>query len=328
MARRQITLFLLIVCLPLAMLAWLGSRLAQNEQRTARQRLADVAAERLRDVDRVIANHFRQRERDLLELTELDSYDPQRLRQIVRSRPGIGQLFVVTSDGTLLHPDPAGTLNASEREFLLHTRQTFDDKAFLRNRNSEEGNAQPVTYAWHIQYWGPGLNLVFYHRLPSGYVVGVHVPRSRWIADLIAELPDTGSSPSPPNKALQGFLPGQIIGDANDADGVTSGRNYMRSSGYTPGDWEAGNGVPSYIGFKIDIDNDSSFDGFGWIEVIVNDPDPTDTSNRPDITVTRWAYTDDGSPIAAGVAGVVPEPSTLALLAAGLGAMALGRKRK
>ena len=141
------------------------------------------------------------------------------------------------------------------------------------------------------------------------------------------ELPDTGSSASAPNKSLQGFLPGQIIGDANDADGVTAGRNYMRSSG-APGDWEAGNGVPSYIGFKIDIDNDSSFDGFGWLEVIVNDPDPTDTSGRPDITVTRWAYTDDGSPIVAGVAGVVPEPSTLALLAAGLGAMALGRKRK
>lgn len=191
MAKKQILLFSLIVCLPLAMLAWLGSRLAREEQRTVRQRLTSLATERLEDVDLVIARHFQQRERELLELTELNSYDPHHLRQIVRSQPGIGQLFVLNQDGTLLHPDPAGTLNDSEREFLLHARRAFDDRVLIHSRNAEEHNAVPATYAWHVQYWGPGLNLIFYHRLPSGYVVGVHVPRSRWIADLIAELPDT-----------------------------------------------------------------------------------------------------------------------------------------
>ncbi len=138
------------------------------------------------------------------------------------------------------------------------------------------------------------------------------------------ELPDTGGTPSAPKIALQGFSAGQIIGDGNDFDALTSGQNVMRD-GYETGDWEAGNGVPSYIGFKVDINNDTAYDGFGWIEVIVNDPDPLDSGNRPDVTVTRWAYTDDGSPIAAGA---VPEPGTLALLAAGLGAMAIGQRRK
>ncbi len=191
MARKQIILFSLIVCLPLAMLAWLGSRLAREEQRTVRQRLAGLAMERLEDVDLVVTRHFEQRERDLLELTELNSYDPSRLREIVRNQPGIGQLFVLDPDGTLLHPDPTGTLNDSEREFLVHAQRAFDDRVLIRNRNAEEDNALSATYAWHIQFWGPGLNLIFCHRLPSGYVVGVHVPRSRWIADLIAELPDT-----------------------------------------------------------------------------------------------------------------------------------------
>ncbi|NQU25383.1 MAG: hypothetical protein HQ567_29205, partial [Candidatus Nealsonbacteria bacterium] len=114
MATKQIILFSLIVCLPLAMLAWLGWRLARDEQGMARQRLTGLALERLEDVDLVVTKHFQRRERELLELTELDSYDPDRLRQIVRSRPGIGQLFVLNPDGALLHPDPAGTLNDSE----------------------------------------------------------------------------------------------------------------------------------------------------------------------------------------------------------------------
>ncbi len=130
------------------------------------------------------------------------------------------------------------------------------------------------------------------------------------------ELPD-GTPAGGGNKSLQGFLPGQIIGDGNDADALDPGQNVLREA-YQGGDWEAGNGVPSYIGFKIDIDNNSSFDGFGWIEVIVDDP-----GTFPTVTVTRWAYTTDGSPIAAGV----PEPGSLALLAAGLGAAALRRKK-
>ena len=124
-------------------------------------------------------------------MTELDSYDPDRLREIVRSRPGVGQLFVLNPDGSLLHPDPAGTLNDSEREFLLRAREIFDDKELIRNGSAHENDAVPATHGWHVRYWGPGLNLIFYHRLESGKVVGVLVPRSRWIADLIAELPET-----------------------------------------------------------------------------------------------------------------------------------------
>lgn len=120
------------------------------------------------------------------------------------------------------------------------------------------------------------------------------------------------------NKALQPFLAGQVIGDGNDVDGLDPGQNVLRDA-YYASDWEPGAGVPAYIGFKIDIDNNSSFDGFGWIEVVVTDP-----GTFPDITVTSWAYTTDGSPI---VAGQIPEPSSLALLAAGAGAFAFRRKK-
>ncbi len=192
MANKQIILFVLIVCLPLAMLAWLGWRLARDEQRTVRQGLTGLALEKLEEFDRDVAEYFQQRQRDLLELTELDNYDPQHLRQIVRSRPGIGQLFVLNPDGTLVHPDPAGTLNHSEREFLLNAKQIFDDKELVRAAAVDgDDTAVPAAHGWHVRYWGPGLNLIFYHRLESGKVVGLFLPRSPWIADLIAQLPDT-----------------------------------------------------------------------------------------------------------------------------------------
>ena len=92
----------------------------------------------------------------------------------------------------------------------------------------------------------------------------------------------------------------------------------MRAA-YASGDWEAGSGIETYVGFKIDIDNNGSFDGFGWIGVIVDESGPL-----PTITLTRWAYTDDGSSIAAGQ---VPEPASLMLLAAGAGAMGLRRRK-
>jgi len=121
-----------------------------------------------------------------------------------------------------------------------------------------------------------------------------------------------------PGNSLDGFNAGEIIGD----DDPLAGANSLMRATYAPGDWQGvpSDGVnPSYIGFEIDIDGNSSFDGFGWIEVIVSDP-----GSFPDITVTRWAYTDDGSTIQAGQ---IPEPTSLALLAAGAGALAFRRRK-
>ena len=193
MAKRQIILLLLMVCLPLAMLAWLGSWLARNEQEMVQQRFRELLTGRLEDTERVIAAYFQQRERELLKLTELDSLDADQLRQIVRRHPRIRQLFVLNTDGSLLHPDPAAAPNQVEREFLRQAREILLDKDLIRRTVSEEEEAAPAAHGWYVRYWGPGLQLIFYQRLSSGRVVGVLLQRSRWIADVIAELPATAS---------------------------------------------------------------------------------------------------------------------------------------
>lgn len=48
-----------------------------------------------------------------------------------------------------------------------------------------------VCDGWFIWYWGRGVNLIFWQRLSTGTTIGVALERSRWMADLIAELPDT-----------------------------------------------------------------------------------------------------------------------------------------
>ncbi|GAB5439931.1 MAG: hypothetical protein Fues2KO_02800 [Fuerstiella sp.] len=49
---------------------------------------------------------------------------------------------------------------------------------------------------WFTWYWDRGLNLIYWQRRPSGHIVGCALERARWMADLIAELPETVSGGS------------------------------------------------------------------------------------------------------------------------------------
>ena len=44
---------------------------------------------------------------------------------------------------------------------------------------------------WFVWYWDRGVNLIYWQRRPSGDIVGGALERARWMADLIAQLPDT-----------------------------------------------------------------------------------------------------------------------------------------
>lgn len=171
-----------------------------------RQKLRELLTEQLRDTDQVVVGFFARQQRDLLQLTDLSSFDPQRLREVVRQHPRVSQLFVLEPDGRLLHPPPDGPLNQTEREFLGRAQVILADKDLVQTAAGGEaasgdathlvtqGGTSPLasgTRNWYVWYWGRGLNLIFYQRTDSGHIVGVELERSRWIADLIAELPQT-----------------------------------------------------------------------------------------------------------------------------------------
>lgn len=56
---------------------------------------------------------------------------------------------------------------------------------------------------WFVWYWDRGLNLIYWQRHSSGRIIGAALERGRWIADLIAELPDTSQDEIATNSASQ-----------------------------------------------------------------------------------------------------------------------------
>ena len=57
--------------------------------------------------------------------------------------------------------------------------------------SSPANSPKPKNSKWFGWYWERGLNLIYWQRRPSGKIVGCALERSRWIADLIAGMPDT-----------------------------------------------------------------------------------------------------------------------------------------
>ena len=56
---------------------------------------------------------------------------------------------------------------------------------------------------WFVWYWDRGLNLIYWQRRPSGHIVGCALERARWMADLVAQLPETVASDSDSGRSIE-----------------------------------------------------------------------------------------------------------------------------
>ena len=199
----------LIVLLPLSLLAWAARYIAGHEQSIAQQRLQDLMAQRLDDINDSIVRHFDQVSRELNHLTTIDEFDIESLRELNRREPRFLQLFVLTADGDLKYPDPVQQLSPSESSFLTRASKMFTDrdlKTTISLTDAQDG--------WFVWYWDRGQNLIYWQRRPSGSIVGVALERARWVADLIGELPETKSSLSYSRKIASTFESGLRLVDA------------------------------------------------------------------------------------------------------------------
>ncbi len=294
MKLRPVILITLIIVLPLAALTWAILRIAENEQVVVQQRFRQLMEDRLQDVNVNVETFIQDIERQLSEITAIDDFDPETLRQTNRNEPRLLQLFVLNPEGQLAYPDPTGDLNNNERQFLLQAAKMFTGKdlkeavirteqqlanqrgnaaasadmiantdesamrsggAARRSETSAELESQPADNAssvtkpatrsrlpmpnslqmrsdgfqnevveapvqqqlveqayqavpvqnlkafaassgWFVWYWDRGLNLIYWQRRPSGHIVGCALERARWMADLVAQLPETVDSDS------------------------------------------------------------------------------------------------------------------------------------
>ena len=196
--------FLLIVLGPLAVLGWLGYRVARDEQELVRQRFHGLLMGRLADIGATVAGAIEGYERDLLRATEVGALDTQTLRDLVRRHRLVRQIFVLEPDGRLAHPPRDDSITEEERAFLARTKKIWSDKRFFApdlepqsasRRGKVRRDYQSIVsipdHGWRVWYWEHGLDLLFWRRLPDNHVIGVEVDRVRLLADIIGELPQT-----------------------------------------------------------------------------------------------------------------------------------------
>ncbi len=231
MKPRSLILILLIIGIPCGVLVWAAVRIARNEQIVIRQQFHDLMEQRLLDVNNSVERCFQQVEAHLQDLTSLNDPDISVLRRLGRSEPLVMQMFLLTPNGQLQYPSPEQTLNGSERRFLLKASKMFSeqhlsvasteaisgiaeagsrtdpvavmDKLMPRKLSPTPAANQPsdvlqpantIDAGWFVWYWDRGLNLIYWNRRQSGQIVGVALDRSRWMADLIGQLPDSSAT--------------------------------------------------------------------------------------------------------------------------------------
>jgi signal transduction histidine kinase len=196
---KLILILTLIVLLPLCALGWLGLRVATQEREVTENRLREALNGRLRDINAVILRAVAERETELLRLLDRNSYEPGALRELVRASPLIQSLFVLDPQGNRLHPPPDGPLTMAEQEFLERSGQVWRDKGIFFG--SADGARNAASHGWYTWYWGNGVNIVFWVRNASGHVIGAACDRTRLLADIVGELPDSDATVAAPRSA-------------------------------------------------------------------------------------------------------------------------------
>ena len=205
MHRKLIVLLLLLVLVPLAMLAWLGNKVASEEQVEIQRRFDTLLTQRLDERATLIANVVSDRQLDLRVALRLASLEVQEIRTRVRETPFLEQIFVVGPSGKLLYPDPQASLTRAEEAFLRRTEELFsardvfyrptEDRGTGSNSKvaSSTGASSDPTEGWYVWYWQNGLRLLYWREIANGHLVGAEMSRANLLADLIVTLPDVYS---------------------------------------------------------------------------------------------------------------------------------------
>jgi signal transduction histidine kinase len=209
---RSIAICILMVLMPMILLSWAALQLERNEQIAVQQRFRDLVGGRLQDVNKIIGRTLASIDREMQEVLRVDDVNADQLRALTRNQPRVFQVFAITDRGDLLYPDPTQFLNTQERNFLLNTSKMFTSQAVREavqqmetpidrttdtNRSVKQKtqnsnvNVYQEAHGWFVWYWDRGLHLICWQRRPNGMIVGAALERSRWMADLIAELPET-----------------------------------------------------------------------------------------------------------------------------------------
>ncbi len=189
MKPKLIIVLVFIVLVPLGLMAWLGLRVAGSERAAVEESFRQLHRDQLADLETSILKVTGERERQLLAMADSLAANPGAVREAVRDQPAVSQIFVLSKDGKLIHPDIQKRLSRGEEEFLTRASQVFKDPGIFRRTTGE--TTAVSRHGWHSWYWGDGVNFILWHRQTDGRVIGFELDRYRLIADIIARLPES-----------------------------------------------------------------------------------------------------------------------------------------
>lgn len=190
MKKKLIAVFLLIVLLPLAVISWLGMRSIGNEQEREHRRYADVLENRLKDMDKRIADLIELKEIELLQLDTITSSDVADIRSYIRKSRYVRQIFILDSNGVMVFPPEEVLRSTKEDEFFLRIGSIDLTKDVLAKPSDRNPDAS-ASSGWYTWFWGEGINFIYWFLDAQGRTIGIEVERTALFSDLISILPET-----------------------------------------------------------------------------------------------------------------------------------------
>lgn len=263
MQKKVAVILLLIVLLPVGLLAWLGLRMAHNEQRVAAAQVQELVQSQLGSVDDTINGYFRALQDDWVIRLRARALDAQALRKLPQELGVVQQAFVIGADGKRVYPSPSANLSESEKQFVQRTAAIWNNPGLLTQgaaiggavasanslvskrystsaASAASADAGPAQWGWYTWHWNAELHHIFWLRDAQNRLVGVELTPVALVADIIALLPSTsadGSQAKSSTRLINGN--GQVVyewGSYQPASGEKS--LAMRPLSHPLGTWK------------------------------------------------------------------------------------------
>ncbi|MBW2702015.1 MAG: HAMP domain-containing histidine kinase [Deltaproteobacteria bacterium] len=179
--------FAVLILMSLGLVAWLGARVALDEQEILRHRFRGLLEVTLSDVRSSIDTLLARRQKQMAELLRNLPERTNEFRHRAKSSPYVHSLFALDRECQRIHPPQRPPWTKTERAFLLRADPLWVTMGQLCR--------QPPTIhggkGWQKWTW-KDMRLAYWQRKPDGSLSGVEVNTMRLWSDIIGSLPSKG----------------------------------------------------------------------------------------------------------------------------------------
>ncbi len=224
MQKKILLSLILIVLLPIGLLAWLGLRMANNEQKLVQVQLQTLVNAQLTSVDEAITGYFYNLQNDLLSSASGLDLTKESLQNFTQHSSQVRQILVLDAQGKRQYPSPTEMLSEAETQFIQRTSAIWDNPSILTQSagltlapsitfslssrktgmntadnhsakkmpgSNQLGEAAAAQFGWYAWHWNAELHQLFWWRDADQRLIGFELAPVAVLSDIIARLPAT-----------------------------------------------------------------------------------------------------------------------------------------